>query len=137
MNLVKNVPFVALRKAVFKLIKEGQDTQIFGRVPLKAQLPYIVLSSTNCTPEQVKDVVIWNVKMEIDCYTDNNNSIKLNEIINDVVTLITAYGGNMDVEGYSVIDASVDNVETFEAEANCWFGEVTARFQLQSLDNLA
>lgn len=132
MNLVRKVPFVAIRKAIFKLLKEGQDTQVFGRVPIKnAELPYIVLSSTNCIPTSVKDVVIWDVKMEIDAYTDNNNSIKLNEILNDIVTLISGYADDLEVEDYSIIETNVENVETYEAESNCWYGQVTVRFQLQ------
>ena len=51
MILIKDIPQVPLRTAIFKLIKEGQGCAVYGDVPEEAAFPYITLGAMNHAPD--------------------------------------------------------------------------------------
>ncbi|WP_196602161.1 tail completion protein gp17 [Pectinatus frisingensis] len=131
MIIIKDIPLVPLQKAVFALIKTGQDKPIYGSVSKKTPLPYMTIGAINFKNTGVKNAVIWNASMQIDIWAGNNDKEVVNSILNDISVLITAKGRELEVEDYAIIDCDVDFVETFPEEFYGYHGVLTSIFKLQ------
>ena len=111
MILIKDVPLVPLQQAVFKILKAGQTTAIYGDVPTKASLPYMAT-------------------INVDVWADTNGKRKVNDVLNDISALLSYYGPTLPVEGYKTISASIDVVEAFPEQTTGYHGTLTASFLL-------
>lgn len=133
MILIKDVPLVPLQQAVFKILKAGQTTAIYGDVPTKASLPYITIGSVTLKPENAKSMVLWMATINVDVWADTNGKIKVNDVLNDISALLSYYGPTLPVEGYKTISASIDVVEAFPEQTTGYHGTLTASFLLNKV----
>lgn len=131
MILIKDVPQVPLRRALFSLLQEGQNKNIYGDVPEDATFPYIVIGSMIFSPIGSKTTVIWQAKVNIEAYSDGLQQLELNEMLNDICTLVSYYGNSLEIEGYSVVDTEIETVETEQETTTGYHGTVTVVFKLQ------
>ena len=118
------VPLNSLRKEIFHLL-EFQTNAIYGRVPASASLPYILIGQCTLKPDGSKTSFNWLVSLTVHCYADLNKQGSVNEMIDDVCTLIQTQYGQMTIDGYSVTSCRVDLIEDFEDDNHCDHGVVT------------
>lgn len=133
MILIKDVPLVPLQQAVFKVIKEGQTTPVYGDVTEDAKLPYITIGSVTMKPEAVKNMVLWTATINIDVWADTNGKRKVNDVLNDVSALLSYYGSTLAVDGYKTISASIDVIEAFPEATTGYHGTLTSSFLLNKI----
>ncbi len=133
MILIKDVPLVSLQQAVFKALKEGQTTAIYGDVPTKAKLPYITIGSVTLKPEDAKSMVLWTATINIDVWADKEGKREVNDVLNDISALLSYYGPTLAVEGYKTISASIDVVEAFPELTTGYHGTLTVSFLLNKV----
>ena len=133
MILIKDVPLVPLQQAVFKVIKEGQTTPVYGDVTEDAKLPYITIGSVTMKPEAVKNMVLWTATINIDVWADTNGKRKVNDVLNDVSALLSYYGPALAVDGYKTVSASIDVIEAFPEVTTGYHGTLTASFLLNKI----
>ena len=133
MILIKDVPLVSLQQAVFKALKEGQTTAIYGDVPTKAKLPYITIGSVTLKPEDAKSMVLWTATINIDVWADKEGKREVNDVLNDISALLSYYGPTLAVEGYKTISASIDVVEAFPKLTTGYHGTLTVSFLLNKV----
>ena len=131
MILVKDIPQVLLRTAIFKLLKDGQEHNVYGDVPEGGAFPYITLGAMNFRPVGNKTSVIWQATTAIEVWADGNQKRELNDILNDICILLSYYGSDMEVEGYHIIDTELELVETYPETTVGYHGTVTVNFTLQ------
>lgn len=131
MILIKDVPQVPLRRALFTMLTDGQDHNVYGDVPEDAVLPWITIGGMIFSPIGSKTTVIWQAKTNIEAYSDGTQKLELNEMLNDICTLVSYYGNSLEIEGYSVIDTEIETVETEQESTTGYHGTVTAVFKLQ------
>lgn len=129
--IIKQIPIVSLRKAVFKLLKEGQKTPIYGTVSTQAKLPYITIGALTFKPLQTKDLTIWQNSLQIDVWADKNGKLQVNETLNDICILLSVYGKELELEEYTIIDCNINLVEDFPELTTGHHGVVTVDFTLQ------
>ena len=130
MALVKHVPVKDLRKAVFKLIKDNQTGTVYGPVPKSALLPYITVGSCTFKPIGAKNTVIWDTSVQIHAWAGPDDMAAVNEIVDDVVTILTGFAPGSIIDVYKVIDVNIDLVETFNEINTGYHGIVTAKLTL-------
>ncbi len=131
MILVKDIPQVFLRTALFKLIKDGQNCPVYGDVPEGAVLPYITIGSMTFKPIGNKTSVIWQATANIEIWAGGSQKREMNDIMNHICLLLSYYGNDLDIEGYHVIDSELDMVEAFPEAVTGYHGSVTVVFKLQ------
>lgn len=130
MILIKDVPLVPLQQAVFKVIKDGQTTPVYGDVSEDAKLPYITIGSVTMKPEAAKSMVLWNATINVDVWADTNGKRKVNDVLNDISALLSYYGPTLAVDGYKTISANIDVIEAFPEVTTGYHGTLTASFLL-------
>lgn len=131
MILIKEVPLVPLRTALFSLLNNGQSHNVYGDVPEDAVLPWITIGSIIFSLIGSKTTVIWQAKVNIEAYSDGTQKRELNEMLNDICILLSYYGNNLGIEGYSIIDTEIETVETEQDTTTGNHGTVSAIFKLQ------
>lgn len=134
MSLIRDVPSVPLRMAVFKLLKEGQTIPIYGSVPQRARLPYITLGAASFKPVAVKDLILWEISLEIEVWAGEADKKIVNETLNDICALISAYGGELEMKNYKVNSTEIDLVEDYPELNTGYHGTVTALFTIQNFN---
>lgn len=131
MNLIKHVPIVPLQMAVYSLLTNGQNVPVHGTVPANAPLPYITIDAVTAKPVDVKNMVQWNCSLTINVWGTLKNKQKVYETVNDIVYLVTKYGiSKVAIDGFDVMDAVIDLVETFPEQTTGYHGTVTLLYQL-------
>ncbi len=131
MILIKDIPQVSLRTAIFKLIKEGQGCSVYGDVPEEAAFPYITLGAMAFKPVGNKTMVIWQATASIEVWADRNQKREMNDILNDICVLLSYYGTGLEIEGYHIIDMDLDLIEAYPETTAGYHGTVTVIFKLQ------
>jgi hypothetical protein len=131
MILIKDIPQVPLRTALFKLLKDCQTHDVHGDVPERAALPYITLGAMSFKPLGNKTTVIWQATASIEVWADGNQKREMNDILNDICVLLSYYGTELEIEGYKVIDVNLDLIEAYPETTAGYHGTVTVVFNLQ------
>lgn len=131
MNLIKHVPIVPLQEGIYDLLAKGQSVPVHGKVPIEAPLPYITIDAVTAKPVDVKNMVQWNCSLTINVWGTLENKKTVYETVNDIVYLITKYGiSKVAIDGFDVMDAVIDLVETFPEQTTGYHGTVTLLYQL-------
>lgn len=131
MILIKDVPQISLRRALYSLLNEGQNHNVYGDVPEEATLPWITIGGMIFSPVGSKTTVIWQARANIEAYSDGTQKLELNEMLNDICTLVSYYGNSLEIEGYSIIDTEIETVETEQETTTGYHGTVTVIVKLQ------
>ena len=131
MRVIREVPLVALHAALVKLLTVGQRCPVYGEVPPKAARPYITVGDATFKPVGTKEMLIWRVTTNVEVWAAREQRRNLNEVMNDIATIITGYWNKLAVEGFCVIDCDIDFLETFEESGGGYHGIVTVVTDLQ------
>lgn len=134
MRLIRDVPSTVLRMAVFKLLKEGQTIPIHGSVPKGAKLPYITLGAATFKPLSNKDLIIWDASLNVEVWAGDDGKKQVNETLNDICALISAYGCDMELPQYRINSTQIDLVEDFPEVSAGYHGTVTILFTIQNFN---
>lgn len=132
MLIIRDVPLVPLQEQIFAVLKAGQDHAVYGgALPLNAETPCITFGNVTAKPIMVKNESMWNCTVTIDAWADTDEKQIVNEMVNDISTLITAKGPIMQLEAYHVVAVDIELVEAFPSDQYGYHGTVTAVFVLQ------
>ena len=131
MILIREVPIIILQQALYSLLKNGQNRPVYGGdAPEGADLPYITFGNNTAKPLLNKSVIMWACSMNIEVWGAPNQRKEVNEILNDISSLLSAYGESLNVTGYEVTDLVIDMVETYPEDITGYHGTITALFTL-------
>src|SRR5574344_1679475 len=122
--IVRQVPLISLRQAVFSKLKNGQNHTVHGSVNNDTPSPYIVLGQAVFKPDGAKSMNLWSVTLDVDCYVDHNDLATLNEMLDDVSTLRSIGYPQMVVEDCYIIKCEIDTIQTLPDGASGHHGVV-------------
>lgn len=131
MRIIRSVPVYALRKALFALLKAGQDRPIYGALPKSTPSPFITIGAATFKPIGTKSGVLWRATTQIHIWADYGHLAALNETMNDIAVILTAYGNRLNVDKFAVIDCDIDFLETYEEESAGYHGVITVVIDLE------
>ena len=131
MRIIKTIPTVSLQKAVFKLLSKGQDKKVYGQVPEGAAFPYITIDSITAKPLDTKNSTQWNCSITVNVWGTEEGKQAVYEAVSDITYLISKYGvEKVVVDGFAVLDAQIDMIETFPEQTTGYHGLVQINYQL-------
>ncbi len=131
MRIIKTIPTVSLQKAVFKLLSKGQDKKVYGQVPEGAALPYITINSITAKPLDTKNSTQWNCSITVNVWGTDEGKKDVYETVSDITYLISKYGvEKVAVDGFAVLDAQIDMIETFPEQTTGYHGLIQINYQL-------
>ena len=134
MNVMKRIPLVVFQTALYTLLKSyGQTVPVYDDVPNNAKLPFITLGAFTSKQVGSKTTNCWDISQQIHLWSDYHGKKEVNEMANDVSSLITAYKLNLAAAGFDVTSHDVDFFEAFEEEEGGYHGVVTFVARIQDL----
>ena len=132
--MIRKIPFTVLQKAVYTLVKNGQNHAVWDDVPENEPLPYIKLGSFSGKFHGDKTQSIWQVTQQIHAWSDYEGKQEINEMLDDISTLISSVRPDLSADGFEVIDCDVDTVdayeEIYENNSRAYHGVVVAIFTI-------
>lgn len=131
MRIIKTIPTVSLQRAVFKLLSKGQDKKVYGQVPEGAAFPYITIESITAKPLDTKNSTQWNCSITVNVWGTDEGKKDVYETVSDITYLISKYGvEKVTVDGFAVLDAQIDMIETFPEQTTGYHGLIQINYQL-------
>ena len=116
------------------MLKEGQTIPIHGSVPKGAKLPYITLGAATFKPLSNKDLIIWDASLNVEVWAGEDGKKQVNETLNDICALVSAYGCDMELPQYRINSTQIDLVEDFPEVSTGYHGTVTILFTIQNFN---
>lgn len=104
------IPFNAVQRALYELLSKGQTVPVTEHIPTgQEEFPYIWIGASNDVPENDnKTNDIHLLTQEIDLWSDQGGTLEINNIMNDVIFLVTHY--KLRMPGYHVINLSLIHI---------------------------
>lgn len=132
MSLMKRIPLVAFQTALYTLLKSYRQTvPVYDDVPANAKLPFITLGGFTSKQVGSKTTNCWDISQQIHLWSDYNGKKEVNEMADNVSSLVTAY--KITLSGFDVTSQDVDFFEAFEEEEGGYHGIVTFIARIQDL----
>ena len=131
MRVIKNVPTVSLQMGVYKLLSMGQDKKVYGQVPEEVITPYITIDAITAKPLDTKNSIQWFCSLTVNVWGTEEEKQAVYEAVSDITYLISKYGvEKVQVDGFAVLDAQIDIIETFPEQTTGYHGLIQINYQL-------
>ncbi|WP_337521079.1 tail completion protein gp17 [Mitsuokella jalaludinii] len=127
----RRMPFQALQKATCELLKAYQSAPVYEYVTLNIKPPYLTFGDIHVADTGTKDAAIYTVEMEIYAYSRAHTRREVNEMIDDVATLLSSVGADLNTDGYTVVAQDIADATTSPSEVEGYTGRLLAVFQIQ------
>lgn len=122
-------PLLPLQKAIYNRLKSSLTCPIYDNVPDGAKMPYVTLGEDTA--------VDWSTKLEngqevthtLHIWSEYKGMMEAKQIIDQIIQAITSTP--LVVEGFFVVSARVDVVETMRDPEGYRHGIVRFRFKIQ------
>lgn len=112
----RRMPFQALQKATCELLKAYQSAPVYEYVTLNTKPPYLTFGDIHVADTGTKDAAIYTVEMEIYAYSRAHTRREVNEMIDDVATLLSSVGADLNTDGYTVVAQDIADATTSPSE---------------------
>lgn len=129
----RRIPLVALITGLATALTTYQTTPVYDKVPSGAALPCISLGAFTCKPNNSKDSDIWDTTVIIHIWSSYNGKAEVNEIMNDVSTVLSAAVIDLSASNFNVTQQDIEFGEAFEEEQFGYHGALTFLAKIQNL----
>lgn len=131
---MKRVPLNELTKAVYSRLTQHLDTPVYDDVPPTENPPYITVGLFTCKDTSTKVNDICDVSVNLDIWSDYRGKKEVNEIANDVITVMMAAPFGELANGFFVVGHDVDFFESFNEDDYGYHGALTFIFKVQNME---
>jgi hypothetical protein len=133
MIILRRIPMTALQTGLFNLLSDGQTTPVIDNVPEDAVLPYIQIGAFTCKNISDKTTDIWDCSIQINIFSDYKGKAEINNIANDIVTVLSSTIVDMSADKFIALSLDVDFFETWQEEEFGYRGVVTIVVKVQNV----
>lgn len=98
----RRVPINPLQTAIYNILKEKQETPVYDKLPTKYTFPYILISDYEYELGGSKTTDITDITFELEIWTEYRGKTQVNEIAEDIITVLTAWPIDLSAHGYRV-----------------------------------
>lgn len=127
----RRMPFQTLQKAVCELLKTYQSAPVYEYVTLNTKPPYLTFGDIRIADAGAKDTAVYTVEMELYAYSRAHTRREVNEMIDDVATILSSVGVDLDADGFTVVAQDIADANTSPSEVEGYTGRLLAVFQIQ------
>lgn len=131
--IIRRIPMNALQKGVYSILSQYQTTPVYDDVPEDAVAPYITLGAFTCKQVGNKTADIYEISQQIHIWSSYDGKKEVNEIANDVTTVLTSWPMDMSADGFNAMSQDVDFFEAFPEEEEGYHGIITFVSKIQNL----
>ena len=85
-------------------------------------------------PLSNKDLIIWDASLNVEVWAGEDGKKQVNETLNDICALVSAYGCDMELPQYRINSTQIDLVEDFPEVSTGYHGTVTILFTIQNFN---
>lgn len=133
---MRRIPLIPLQKAIYEALQPPvyeDGVPVYDDVPEDAALPYITLGGFTCKTNGAKQTDISDVSLQIHIWSEYEGKLEVNEIANDIITILSAVKLDLSADNFNVMSQGVDFFEAFPEEQYGYHGIVTLVAQIQNL----
>lgn len=134
--MISRIPFNAVQQNVYQLLSAGQTVPTYDSVPTGPEhMPYIVLGEFHGSPvNENKTTVYHAVSQQIHVWTKGKGKKEVNDILDDVVHLLTKY--DLNLNGYTQIGtATISQYQAYQElyadKTSAYHGVLSVEWVLQ------
>lgn len=131
---MKRIPLNVVTAALYQRLTEHQTIPVYDDVLPDADAPYISFGLFTCKDDGTKTDDICNVTANIDVWSNYAGKKEVNEISNDIITLIKAALLDLSADGFKHLDSEVDFFESFSEDDSGYHGVITFIFKIQNME---
>lgn len=131
--MTKRIPLISLQTALYQMLTQYQTTPVYDDVPEDAVLPYITLGSFTCKPNGAKLTDISDVTIQIHIWSGYSGKSEVNEIANDIITVLQSVPIDLSTDDYNALEQSIDFFEAFPEEIAGYHGVLTLNVKIQNI----
>jgi len=134
--MIRRIPLIPLQAAIYNVLKPPiyiDGVPVYDNVPKKATLPYITLGAFTCRTNGAKRVDIADVSIQVQIWSTYSGKKQVNEIANDVMTILTSVPLDLSADNFKVMEQGCDMFESFPEETYGYHGVITFTVKIQNL----
>lgn len=137
--LINRIPMVAFQTAVYNLLTTYQTTPVYDDVgdtnTASVTYPCVSFGTYHCEPGGAKDVVIFDVTLAVEIWSNYEGKKEINEIADDIAAVYTSYAIDLSDSGFVAIAQSIDSLEAYPEEVQGYHGTLTLAAKIQYIGN--
>lgn len=127
------IPGESFQTAVGKLLSAYQTVPVYDSVPKGAKLPYIVLDELIARPGGSKDHAVYDVSLNIVVYSTYHGKKEVNNIINDIATIVSGAWIDMSADKFQIMNQWVEACDMFPGGPEGYRGIVTFKAEIEEM----
>lgn len=134
--MIHRIPMIAFQTAVYTLLAEKQTAPVYDDVgsgggQQDVAFPCVSFGAYRCEPDGAKDVVMFNVMLSLEIWSEYEGKKEINEIADDLAAVYTSWGLDLSANGFHVIDQWIDSLEAFPEDTHGYHGTLTVAAKIQ------
>jgi len=122
-------PLLLLQKAIYERLKASLPCSVYDEVPAGASMPYVTLGEDTARDWSTKLEAGQEITHTLHVWSTYNGMKEAKEIIDKVIQALTS--APLQVEGFYVVVAMLDMVETLRDPEGYRHGVIRFRFKIQ------
>lgn len=130
----RRMPFQALQKAVCGLLKECQTAPVYEYITVNTKPPYITFGDVDMLNDSAKGMTLYSVGMNIHAYSRAHTRREVNEMLDDVATILSSALVDLSAESFQVLDQDVGESHTSPSEIEGYGGMIRINFKIQDME---
>jgi hypothetical protein len=127
------IPAEAFQTAIGNLLAGYQNIPVYDFVPRGAKLPYIVMDEMTMRPGGSKDWNLYDATQQIAVYSSHNGKKEINNIINDIATLLTGAFIDMTADKFNITKQWIDICDMMPGTKDGYVGIITFRAMIEEM----
>ena len=130
----RRIPAQALQKSLCALLDACQTTAVYEYIKPDTRPPYITFGEISASLAGGKTDSIYDAIVDIEIYSTVHTRREVNEIMNDVATVLSSARLDMSADGYAAADQDIVDMRTYPSEAEGYNGVIRINIQIQDME---
>lgn len=133
--LINRIPMCAFQSAVYALLTTYQTTPVYDDVgdteSADVTYPCVSFGAYRCEPNGAKDVVIFDVSLDLEMWSNYEGKKEINEMADELAAVYTSYALDLSGAGFVAVSQWIDSLEAFPEEVQGYHGTLTLAAKIQ------
>lgn len=131
---MKRIPLNEFTNALYERLFKYQTIPVYDDVPCNARIPYITFGLFTCKDAGTKTNDICDVTANIDIWSEYAGKKEINQIANDIITIVQAAPFDLSGDNFKSLGCEVDFFEAFPEDDHGYHGVITFIFKIQNME---
>ncbi|OON87807.1 DUF3168 domain-containing protein [Pyramidobacter sp. C12-8] len=129
--MMRHIPMIPLQRAVYEALSTYQTAPVYDDVPEDATPPAVSFGSFTAKQSGAKALDAWDVSMQLDLWSNYAGKKQIQEMADDVASVLTSVKLDLSADGFEVLSCDVDFFEAFPEDEVGYHGVLTFVAKIQ------